>query len=74
MRIYTLITIFQRVLKIFSPCFVQMKVEYPYFTNQKFFTPIHKFFTPYLDLKIHVSKEKYGFLYNFQAQKEGVKN
>ena len=53
---------------------MQIKVEYPYFTNQKFFTPIHKFFTPYLDLKIHVSKEKYGFLYNFQAQKEGVKN
>ena len=38
MRMCTLVTIFQRVLKIFSSFFVQMKVEYPYFRNQKFFT------------------------------------
>ena len=50
-----------------------MKVENPYFTNQKFFASIYKFFTPYLALKIHVTKKKYGILYKFQAQEEGVK-
>ena len=39
---------FQRVLKIFTSFFVQMKTEKQYFTNQKFFTPLTSFLPPFL--------------------------
>ena len=47
-----------RISKIFSWFFVQMKAEYSYFTNQKFFTPLTSFLPPLFSLENSLWSDK----------------
>ena len=46
---------FRWVLKLFTWFFMQKKAENPYFTNQKFFTPLTSFLPHFSNIEVQVS-------------------